>query len=144
LTGLDNLKFICRVYGVDWKPLVPFVEEFTELGLYLREPGRSLLGRHDDAPGVRPLDGDRVRLLPDRRGLAVGDARFGHRCHVELFQSARTVRSSSVSHDPNIVKQYCERALRLHEGRLHEFQSVDAAYEFYESAAVPAPTIAFD
>src|SRR6185295_11436477 len=38
LTGLDNLKFICRVYGVDWRPLVPFVEEFTELGRYLREP----------------------------------------------------------------------------------------------------------
>jgi len=29
LTGLDNLKFICRVYGVDYKPLIAFVEEFT-------------------------------------------------------------------------------------------------------------------
>ena len=38
LTGLDNLKFVCRIYGVDWKPLLPFVEEFTELGIYLREP----------------------------------------------------------------------------------------------------------
>ena len=32
LTGLDNLKFVCRVYGVDYRPLVAFVEEFTELG----------------------------------------------------------------------------------------------------------------
>ena len=38
LTGLDNLKFVCRLYGVDHRPLVPFVEEFTELGEYLREP----------------------------------------------------------------------------------------------------------
>src|SRR6202166_4101649 len=37
-TGLDNLKVVCRVYGVDHIPLVPFVEEFTELGLYFREP----------------------------------------------------------------------------------------------------------
>ena len=22
MTGLDNLKFVCRVYGVDWRPLV--------------------------------------------------------------------------------------------------------------------------
>src|SRR6202166_1771625 len=38
LTGLDNLKFVCRVYGCDYKPLVPFIEEFTELGIYFREP----------------------------------------------------------------------------------------------------------
>src|SRR5580658_2524593 len=24
LTGLDNLKFVCRIYGVDYKRLVPF------------------------------------------------------------------------------------------------------------------------
>ena len=38
LSGLDNLKFVCRIYGVDYKRLVPFVEEFTELGTYFREP----------------------------------------------------------------------------------------------------------
>ena len=38
LTGLDNLKFICRVYDVDYKPLIPFVEQFAELGIYFREP----------------------------------------------------------------------------------------------------------
>ena len=32
LTGLDNLKFVSRIYGVDYRPLIPFVEEFTELG----------------------------------------------------------------------------------------------------------------
>ena len=26
LTGLDNLKFVCRVYGVDWRSKVGFVE----------------------------------------------------------------------------------------------------------------------
>src|ERR1700728_1509886 len=34
LTGLDNLKFVCRVYGVSYKPLLPFIEEFTELGAF--------------------------------------------------------------------------------------------------------------
>ena len=36
LTGIDNLKFVCRIHGVDYRPLLPFVEEFTELGAYLR------------------------------------------------------------------------------------------------------------
>jgi len=38
LTGLDNLKFICRLYGVSARDRLGFVEEFTELGKYLREP----------------------------------------------------------------------------------------------------------
>ena len=33
LTGYDNLKFVCRIYDVDHRPLVRFVEEFTELGV---------------------------------------------------------------------------------------------------------------
>ena len=38
LTGLDNLKFVCRLYGVNWSEKLPFVEDFTELGRFLREP----------------------------------------------------------------------------------------------------------
>jgi capsular polysaccharide transport system ATP-binding protein len=38
LTGLDNVRFVCRVYGVEYRNVLPFVEEFTELGFYLREP----------------------------------------------------------------------------------------------------------
>src|SRR5208282_4442148 len=38
LTGLDNLKFVARIYGADYRPLIPFVEDFTELGRFFREP----------------------------------------------------------------------------------------------------------
>ena len=38
LTGLGNLRFICRVYGVDFRPRIEYVEKFSELGRYLREP----------------------------------------------------------------------------------------------------------
>ena len=38
LTGLDNLRFICRVYGISAVDKIPAVQEFSELGKYLREP----------------------------------------------------------------------------------------------------------
>src|SRR5918996_2315297 len=41
LTGYDNLRFICRVYGVDPEDKVEFVQEFSELGIFLREPIKS-------------------------------------------------------------------------------------------------------
>ncbi len=144
LTGLDNLKFVCRVYGVDWRPLVPFVEEFTELGLYFREPvmhySVGMLMRLAFALSMA-IEFD--CFLIDE-GLAVGDSRFGDRCHVELFQKRKDRSFILVSHDPNIIKTYCERACVLHLGRLHNFDTVDEAYDFYQSAAVPAPTVVFD
>ena len=38
LTGLDNLRFICRIYGVDYRDKIDYVQEFSELGRYMREP----------------------------------------------------------------------------------------------------------
>ena len=38
LTGLDNLRFICRVYGMDYRNVIDFVEDFSQLGRFLREP----------------------------------------------------------------------------------------------------------
>ena len=144
LTGLDNLKFICRVYGVEWQPLVPFVEEFTELGLYLREPVMHYsVGMTMRLAFALSMAIEFDCFLIDE-GLAVGDSRFGERCHVELFQKRKDRSFILVSHDPNIIKAYCERACVLHQGRLLDFGSVEAAYDFYQSAAVPVPTVVFD
>lgn len=144
LTGLDNLKFVCRVYGVDWKPLVPFVEEFTELGVYFREPvAHYSVGMTMRLAFALSMAIEFDCFLIDE-GMAVGDRRFGDRCHAELFQKRRDRSFILVSHDPNIVKAYCERACVLQEGRLHEFDNVDDAYAFYDATIAPLPAVQFD
>jgi capsular polysaccharide transport system ATP-binding protein len=144
LTGLDNLKFVCRVYGVDWKPLVPFVEEFTELGIYLREPVLNYsVGMTMRLAFALSMAIEFDCFLIDE-GLSVGDSRFGDRCHHELFQKRKDRSFILVSHDPNVIRSYCERAAVLHLGRLHEFDTVDAAFDFYEQQVVPPPGPRFD
>jgi capsular polysaccharide transport system ATP-binding protein len=144
LTGIDNLKFVCRVYGVDWKPLLPFVEEFTELGIYLREPVVNYsVGMSMRLAFALSMAIEFDCFLIDE-GMAVGDSRFGDRCHVELFQKRRERSFILVSHDPHIIRSYCERVAVLHMGRLYEFESIDAAYDFYETQQVPAPAVVFD
>jgi capsular polysaccharide transport system ATP-binding protein len=137
LTGLDNLKFVCRIYGVDYKPLVPFVEEFTELGRYFREPvlhySHGMLTRLAFALSMA-VEFD--CFLIDE-AMVVGDARFHERCHIELFHKRKDRAFILVSHDANVIRLYCERACVLVNGRLTEFASVDEAYDFYEG--VPAP-----
>jgi capsular polysaccharide transport system ATP-binding protein len=144
LTGMDNLKFVCRVYGVDWKPLVPFVEEFTELGIYLREPVLNYsVGMTMRLAFALSMAIEFDCFLIDE-GLAVGDSRFGDRCHVELFQKRKDRSFILVSHDANVIRNYCERAAVLHRGRLLEFPTVDEAFAFYESEHVPPPGPRFD
>ncbi|MBW8778119.1 MAG: ABC transporter ATP-binding protein [Burkholderiales bacterium] len=139
LTGLDNLKFVCRVYGVDYKPLVSYVEEFSELGVYFREPvshySHGMLSRLAFALSMA-IEFD--CFLIDE-AMVVGDVRFHERCHVELFQKRRDRAFILVSHDASVIKLYCERACVLHQGRLHEFETVDEAYAFYDEQMVPVP-----
>lgn len=144
LTGLDNLKFVCRIHGVDWRPLVPFVEEFTELGIYLHEPVVNYsVGMSMRLAFALSMAIEFDCFLIDE-GMAVGDSRFGDRCHVELFQKRKDRSFILVSHDANIIRTYCERAAVLHMGRLYEFSSVDEAFHFYENEIVPPPGPKFD
>jgi len=133
LTGLDNLRFVCRIYGVDFRGVMPFVEDFTELGMYLREPV------------LHYSSGMRARLafalsmaiefdcfLIDEI-IAVGDSRFHDKCERELFEKRKDRALILVSHDPNVIKNHCDSAYVLTAGHLTEHESVDAAYDFYQT-----------
>ena len=131
LTGLDNLKFVCRIHGIDYRPLVRFVEEFTELGTYFHEPvvnySHGMLTRLAFALSMA-IEFD--CFLIDE-AMVVGDVRFHERCHVELFQKRRDRAFILVTHDAKVIKQYCDSACVLHEGRMLGFSTVDEAYDFY-------------
>jgi capsular polysaccharide transport system ATP-binding protein len=143
LTGLDNLRFICRVYNVPIAPAVRFVEDFAELGEYLKEPVRSY------SAGMRARLAFAISLAVDfdcfliDEIVAVGDSRFHQKCHSELFVKRADRAMVIVSHQPGYVREHCDRAAVLLNGRLHAFGSVGAALAFYESttslAASPEP-----
>lgn len=139
LTGLDNLKFVCRVYGVDYRPLVPFVEEFTELGDYFREPvlhySHGMLTRLAFALSMA-IEFD--CFLIDE-AMVVGDVRFHERCHLEMFHKRRDRAFILVTHDANAIKLYCKNVSVLHEGRLLPFPTVDEAYDFYLKSLAERP-----
>jgi capsular polysaccharide transport system ATP-binding protein len=139
LTGLDNLKFVCRVYGVDYRPLVPFVEEFTELGDYFREPvlhySHGMLTRLAFALSMA-IEFD--CFLIDE-AMVVGDVRFHERCHIELFGKRKDRAFILVTHDANAIKLYCKNASVLHDGRLISFPTVDEAYHFYLETLAARP-----
>ena len=131
LTGLDNLKFICRVYGTPVEDKIAFVEDFAELGRYFREP----LDTYSSGMNARlafaismVIDFD--CFLIDEV-VAVGDSRFQQKCHDELFVKRQDRAMIFVSHNDHYIKEHCQRAAVLQDGKLHQFNDVDSALQFY-------------
>lgn len=135
LTGYDNLRFICRVYGVDPAERIGFVEEFSELGIYLREPVKTY------SSGMRARLAFAISMTVDfdcyliDEVIAVGDARFHEKCMVELFEKRADRAKIIVSHDPHYVRAHCQNAAVLSQGRLAYFDELDAAFDHYEQVA---------
>jgi ABC-type polysaccharide/polyol phosphate transport system ATPase subunit len=131
LTGLDNMRFICRIYGIDWESRVEFVKEFSELGRYLAEPVRSY------SSGMRARLAFAISMVVEfdcfliDEIVAVGDARFHEKCHVELFERRADRAMIIVSHDAPYVRDHCQRVGVLHEGQLRMFDDIDEGYRHY-------------
>lgn len=134
LTGLDNLRFICRVYGADINAAIPRVEAFSELGVYLGEPVKKY------SSGMRARLAFAISLAIDfdcfliDEVVAVGDSRFHQKCETELFEKRKDRAMIIVSHQPEQIVSHCDRAAVLHGGKLHCFDDVTHAYEFYQAA----------
>lgn len=131
LTGIDNLRFICRVYGKDYRTAIPFIEEFSELGKYLREPVKS----YSSGMAARLAFGISMAIEFDcfliDEVIAVGDARFHQKCQHELFEKRGDRAMIIVSHSPDVIRQHCTRACVLSNGQIYEFEQMDAAYAQY-------------
>ncbi|MBX7187305.1 MAG: ABC transporter ATP-binding protein [Vicinamibacteria bacterium] len=131
LTGLDNLRFICRIYGVSYANALAFVEDFTELGSYLREP----VMHYSSGMSARLAFALSMAIEFDcfliDEIVAVGDSRFHEKCRIELFEKRKDRTLILVSHDPNVIKSHCDSAVVLEEGRVIPFDSVDDAYAHY-------------
>lgn len=136
LTGLDNLKFICRVYGVQHSDKISYVEEFTELGKYMREPVKTY------SAGMRARLAFAISMAIEfdcfliDEIISVGDARFHAKCQNELFEKRKDRAFIMVSHDAHNIRTHCSKAGVLVDGKLRLFDEIDAAYEYYQSQVV--------
>jgi capsular polysaccharide transport system ATP-binding protein len=134
LTGYDNLRFICRIYGVDPVGKVEFVEDFSELGIYLREPVKTY------SSGMRARLAFAISMVIEfdcfliDEIIAVGDTRFHEKCHRELFERRGDRAMIIVSHSAEYIREHCTRAAVLANGELFHPKSLDAAFDFYHQS----------
>jgi capsular polysaccharide transport system ATP-binding protein len=119
LSGADNLRFICRIYGQTVQDKLAYVDDFSELGRYLHEPVRNY------SSGMRARFAFAVSMAIDfdcfliDEVISVGDERFHEKCHEELFVKRRDRALILVSHDAAYVRQHCDVIHVLADGKLH-------------------------
>lgn len=134
LTGLDNLKFICRVYGVDYRDKIDYVQDFAELGKYFREPVKTY------SSGMRARLAFAISMAIEfdcfliDEVISVGDARFHDKCQIELFEKRKDRAMVMVSHEEHNIREHCHSVLILHHGKLYQFSDVEKGSAYYHKA----------
>lgn len=133
MTGAASARFIARLYNRNEKDVLAFVDDFAELGRQLHIPIEAYSsGMRARLQFALTLAIDFECLLIDET-LAVGDQQFHHKCQEALFAQRAHRAMILVSHDANVVRQYCRSALVLKAGRGRVFEDLDLALAIYQT-----------
>jgi ABC-type polysaccharide/polyol phosphate transport system ATPase subunit len=133
LTGRDNTRLICRAYDVDFHYAIEFVEQFSELGAYMREPIKNY------SSGMSARLAFAISMVVDFQCylidevIAVGDYRFVEKCEIELFEKRKDRAMIMVSHNAEFISKHCQKIAVLHGGELRTFDDVTEGSDFYYS-----------
>jgi len=131
LTGIENLRFACRIYNANIKEVTEFVKDFSELGKFIHEPIQTY------SSGMRSrlafalsmaIDFD-VYLVDEIMG--VGDQGFQEKCK-DAFTAKRKYSSViMVSHSMNTIRDFSDVAILLTGEHLEIHEDVDKAIDIY-------------
>lgn len=124
LSGYDNIIQLGMMMGLSHaqaKALTPDIEEFTELGDFLQLPvhtyssGMTMRLMFAVATSITP----EILLIDEM--FSTGDAGFQEK---SLARIKRLIQSAQIfvfaSHNPQLIKTYCNRVFRLEHGELKE------------------------
>jgi len=131
LSGLDNIRFLSRLYDRDYAQLVERVDEFAELGSALHQPVK----HYSSGMRARLAFGLSIAIEFDcymiDELISVGDARFAEKCQKELFAERNDRAFIMASHDMSAVKNVCHRALIVESGQAKFFDDIEEAIDVY-------------
>ncbi|WP_146592016.1 ABC transporter ATP-binding protein [Puniceibacterium confluentis] len=132
LTGLQNTRFIARVYGVDTDELADFVEDFAELGQHFDLPIRSYSSGMRSRLAFGVSMGLRFDTYLVDEVSAVGDAAFKAKSEALFQERMRTSGAIMITHSLGQAKRMCDKVCVLESGHLHFFNNVDKGIAFYQ------------
>ena len=133
LTAVNNIRFICRAFGKPIQEVIDFVDDFSELGKYMHMPVKTY------SSGMRARLGFAISMAMDfdcllvDEGFNAGDARFTQKMNDLFIQKKANTNMICVSHNPNIIRKFCDRAVVLANGKINEYADMEEAISVYKT-----------
>lgn len=133
MTGLQNTRFLARVYGVDTDSLVKYVREFADIGKHFDMPLRTYSSGMKSrlsfgiAMGI-PFD---TYLIDEVTGA--GDKSFKARSRAVFKGRMAKADAIMISHSMSEMRNFCDSGLVLHDGKIDFFEDIEDAIARHES-----------
>jgi len=136
MTGRDNIKFVCRVYGATGEAMrekVRDVQEFAEIGDWIDEPIKTYSSgmRSRVAFGLSMAFDFDYYLIDEV--MSVGDAQFKRKCADVFKEKLQTSNVVLVSHSMPEIKKLCDVVLLVRDGGIQVYDDVAEGIKAYNS-----------
>ena len=134
-TGRENIYFNASIFGLTAKEIdkrLPDIIEFSELGELIDTPVRTYSsGMYMRLAFSVAINVDAEILLIDEI-LAVGDQHYQEKCFKKLHELKKAGKTIViVSHDMKSVKDLCDRAVWIYEGKIRLDGKTDEVIDEY-------------
>lgn len=129
LTGMQNVRFIARVYGVDSDALIDFVADFADLGKHFHQPFRTYSSGMRSRLTFGLSMGVKFDTYLVDEVTSVGDAAFREKSDRVFMDRMATSGAIVVSHSMRQIRRLCSAGAVLHRGRLTYYDDVEEAIE---------------
>lgn len=136
LTGRQNAKFVCRLYGheSDMADRLAFVESFADIGRYFDEPVKTYSsGMKSRLQFGMSLAFDFDVYISDEV-TSTGDASFQAKAAQAFHDLVGRSSLIMTSHSNSTLQKFCTAGIWLHEGQAHWFDQIDDAILAYEES----------
>jgi len=136
LTGRQNVKFVCRVFGADGDDMrkkVNYVQDFAEIGEYFDQPVKTYSsGMKARVAFGLSLAFDFDYYLVDE-AMSVGDAHFREKAAQAFKDRVDRAKIILVTHGMGQVRKLCDYVLLVSDGKVHKYEDVEEGIAAYQA-----------
>ncbi|MDX8350876.1 ABC transporter ATP-binding protein [Cognatiyoonia sp. IB215182] len=131
MTGIENIRFVSRIYGQDTEAVIAYVKDFAELGRSLRLPIKTYSSgmKARLAFGLSMAIDFNIYLIDEI--TAVGDEDFKKKSQAVFQDKLARSQIIMISHSPTTIRQYCDCGMLLEGNRIRFFDDVSDLLHAY-------------
>jgi capsular polysaccharide transport system ATP-binding protein len=133
MTGVENIRFVARIYGADTEQVLAQVQDFAELDKSLALP----ISTYSSGMKARLAFGLSLAINFDCYLIdeitAVGDRRFKKKSQAALNEKIEDARVIMISHSEKTIRDYCDSGILVYGAKLYFYDNINTLIADYQT-----------